>query len=192
MTANMGTNALLLLPAGFNPASGLAGYSGLVHVAGTTLTVPAGQGFSGWGTINDPVVCQGTIAAAANGAINLTNGLASPAAAVSASAPVASRSTTPYPASAAGRFPPPIYTSARAAPACLRTPAGRTAFPLLFTSDTVPPTAEPMARQRRSALRTTQYVGYSGTGVFTHRAERTRRPAISISGTTPVPAGRTT
>ena len=75
---NMGANGLLIVPAGFNTATGLAGLTtaGLpVHVAGTTLTVPAGQGFSGWGTINDPVVCQGTIAAAANGAINLNNGL---------------------------------------------------------------------------------------------------------------------
>ena len=46
-----------------------------MHVAGTTLTVPAGKGFGGTGAINDPVVCQGTITAAANGVINLANGL---------------------------------------------------------------------------------------------------------------------
>ena len=32
-----------------------------VHTSGSTLTVAAGQGFGGWGTINDPVSCQGSI-----------------------------------------------------------------------------------------------------------------------------------
>jgi autotransporter-associated beta strand protein len=39
------------------------------------LTVPAGSGFGGYGTITDPVVCQGTITATPSGAINLTDGL---------------------------------------------------------------------------------------------------------------------
>ena len=66
-TINTGTNGLLVVPAGFNVSTGLAGVTtaGLgVHVLGTTLTVPAGMGFSGIGTISDPVVCQGTIATA--------------------------------------------------------------------------------------------------------------------------------
>ena len=50
-TVNLGANSLLIVPVGFNTATGLAGVTtaGLpVHVAGTTLTVPAGQGFGGW------------------------------------------------------------------------------------------------------------------------------------------------
>ncbi len=34
-----------------------------------------GTGFGGWGTISDPVTCQGTIIAATSGSINLTDGL---------------------------------------------------------------------------------------------------------------------
>ena len=77
LSVNMAANSLLIVPAGFNPATGFASYSslGLTHVAGTTLTVPAGMGFGGIGSINDPVVCQGTITASSNGTINLDNGL---------------------------------------------------------------------------------------------------------------------
>ena len=65
------------MPAGFNPATALANYSslGLVHTAGTTLTLSAGQGFSGIGSIGDPVVCQGTITAQSGYFVNLNNGL---------------------------------------------------------------------------------------------------------------------
>ena len=38
---------------------------GLLHTAGSTLNVPAGKAFCGWGSINDPVACQGTITASA-------------------------------------------------------------------------------------------------------------------------------
>ena len=77
LTVNMGPDSLLMLPAGFNPATGFGSLTsaGLVHVAGTTLTVPAGQGFGGWGSIDNPVNCQGTITAAPGGVINLNNGL---------------------------------------------------------------------------------------------------------------------
>jgi autotransporter-associated beta strand protein len=73
----VGGNSLLIVPPGFNPATAFQSYSnlGLTHVLGTTLTVSAGTGFGGWGTITDPVVCQGTILATAGGAVNLTNGL---------------------------------------------------------------------------------------------------------------------
>jgi autotransporter-associated beta strand protein len=37
--------------------------NGMIHTSGSTLTVAAGQGFGGWGTINDPVSCQGWITA---------------------------------------------------------------------------------------------------------------------------------
>ena len=76
ISLSMGTNSLLVVPPGFNPATAFAAYSslGLTHTLGTTLTVPAGNGFGGWGSINDPVVCQGTIAATGAG-INLNAGL---------------------------------------------------------------------------------------------------------------------
>ena len=77
LSVSAGANGLLLLPAGFNPASFAActATGGLVHVAGTPLSVPAGQGFTGAGSIGDPVACQGTIAAATGYTINLNNGL---------------------------------------------------------------------------------------------------------------------
>ncbi len=72
-------NSLLIISPGFDPAACFAEYSnaGMTHVAGTTLTVPAGKGFGGSGTIVDPVVCQGTIAASStwNKGINLSGGL---------------------------------------------------------------------------------------------------------------------
>jgi T5SS/PEP-CTERM-associated repeat protein len=76
-SVNVGANGLLIIPAGFNPSTAFAGITtaGLpVHVAGTPLAVPAGQGFSGSGSISDPVVCQGTIAAS-GGPLSLNNGL---------------------------------------------------------------------------------------------------------------------
>ena len=73
----MGANSLLVIPAGFNPPSVFGSYSsaGLTYTPGTTLTVPAGKGFVGAYSFNDPVVCQGTITAASGQAINLNNGL---------------------------------------------------------------------------------------------------------------------
>ena len=70
----MGANSLLIVPAGFNTVDGLRRLQPLgpdPH-PGSTLTVPAGQGFSGSGSISDPVNCQGTIAATSGGAINST------------------------------------------------------------------------------------------------------------------------
>ncbi|MGA2255290.1 MAG: autotransporter-associated beta strand repeat-containing protein [Thermoguttaceae bacterium] len=77
LSVTIGTNSLLIVPAGFNTATGFASFStlGMTHTAGTTLTVPAGQGFAGWGAINDPVVCQGTISTPSGGSLNLNNGL---------------------------------------------------------------------------------------------------------------------
>ena len=73
---SVGASSLLIVAPGFDPTK-YAGYTnlGLTHTAGTTLNVSAGTGFGGWGTISDPVTCQGTIAATFGGAINLTNGL---------------------------------------------------------------------------------------------------------------------
>ena len=77
ISLSMGANSLLIVPAGFDTSTGFAHYSslGLTHTAGTTLTVPAGQGFAGSVSISDPVNCQGTISAAAGGAISLSGGL---------------------------------------------------------------------------------------------------------------------
>ena len=77
-SVNMGSSGLVIVPAGSNPASCFANFttSGLgIHVAGTTLNVPAGKGFTGIGSINDPVACQGTVAVTSGGTINFTNGL---------------------------------------------------------------------------------------------------------------------
>ena len=54
----MGSNSLLIVPSGFSPATSFAAYGslGLTHTVGTTLTVPAGKGFSGSVSIGDPVV----------------------------------------------------------------------------------------------------------------------------------------
>jgi hypothetical protein len=72
-----GANSLLIVPAGFDPWTGFASYStlGLIHTLGTTLQVPAGQGFGGSGSISDPVNCQGMIMAVSGGTINLSGGL---------------------------------------------------------------------------------------------------------------------
>ena len=77
-SVNIASGGLLIVPPGFNASTGFASVtnSGMdVHVLGTTLTVPAGQGFAGAGPISDPVVCQGTIVAASGGGLNLNNGL---------------------------------------------------------------------------------------------------------------------
>jgi fibronectin-binding autotransporter adhesin len=73
---SVGSDSLLIVPPGFNPAN-YASYSnaGLTHTLGTALNVSAGTGFGGWGTIADPVNCQGTILATQGGWINLNNGL---------------------------------------------------------------------------------------------------------------------
>jgi hypothetical protein len=72
----IGANSLLIVPPGMNPAAIFGSYSnaGMVHATGTVLTVPAGQGFGGMGTIADPVNCQGAITAV-GGLINITGGL---------------------------------------------------------------------------------------------------------------------
>ena len=77
ISVSIAANSLLIVPAGFSPSTSFATFSnlGMTHTLGTTLTVPAGQGFGGSGAVNDPVVCQGTIAAGSAGAINLNGGL---------------------------------------------------------------------------------------------------------------------
>ncbi len=76
-SVSMGPNSLLIVPAGFSPSASFATFStlGLTHTLGTTLMVPAGQGFCGSDTISDSVNCQGTIAAVYPGSIYLSGGL---------------------------------------------------------------------------------------------------------------------
>jgi fibronectin-binding autotransporter adhesin len=76
-TLNIGTNSLLIIPSGFNPATAFAHYSnaGIEHVRGTTLSVASSQTIIGCGTIDDPVVCQGTISPIPGESILMDNGL---------------------------------------------------------------------------------------------------------------------
>jgi autotransporter-associated beta strand protein len=78
MSVSVDSKSLLLLPAGFNLATGFGTLNslGITHVLGTTFVVPAGTGFSGQLTITDPVTCQGSILAPTGSSISLTNGLA--------------------------------------------------------------------------------------------------------------------
>ena len=60
---NVPAGSLVIRSADFDPATAFASYSnaGMTHIAGTTLTVAADQGFGGKGDIDDLVVCSGTI-----------------------------------------------------------------------------------------------------------------------------------
>ena len=83
ISVSVGANSLVIVPAGFNPATLFGSYTnlGMTHVAGTTLNVPAQQGFAGTGTISDPVNCQGSITQSTEvpttraGTLNLDGGL---------------------------------------------------------------------------------------------------------------------
>ncbi len=74
---SVGSDSLLIVQPGFDSTT-YASYSnqGMLHTLGSTLSVSSGTGFGGWGTIADPVNCQGSIIATAGGWINLNNGLA--------------------------------------------------------------------------------------------------------------------
>ena len=76
-TLNVGPNSLVILPPGSDPNGPFKAISnpGMTHVAGTLLTIPAGKRVAGWGAIDDLVICQGTIAAAQDGFIDLTGGV---------------------------------------------------------------------------------------------------------------------
>jgi autotransporter-associated beta strand protein len=76
MAISLGTGSLLTGPSGFSTAAfGSFNNGGMTHTAGTTLAVAAGQGFGGWGSINDPITCQGTITATPGEFVNLNAGL---------------------------------------------------------------------------------------------------------------------
>ena len=73
----MGSNSLIILPAGFDPYKLFCSFTslGMIHNAITPLILTAGQGFGGQGSINDSVIGEGTIAATLVCGINLNNGL---------------------------------------------------------------------------------------------------------------------
>jgi len=60
---SVGANTLTVYAPGSHPADIFAEFSseGIVHEAGRTLTIQAGEGFAGRGQINDYVVCAGRI-----------------------------------------------------------------------------------------------------------------------------------
>jgi autotransporter-associated beta strand protein len=74
---NIGPNSLVIVPAGFNPYAAFGSFTaqGILHFAGTPLVLAANQGFAGEGSINDPVLGEGTVSASPSGGINLKNGL---------------------------------------------------------------------------------------------------------------------
>jgi autotransporter-associated beta strand protein len=76
-TFSLGSQSLLVVPSGFNPATALGGNStfNIVYTLGTPLSVPAGKGctVSGPLTVNDPVSCQGTMQMGTY--VSLTGGL---------------------------------------------------------------------------------------------------------------------
>ncbi len=73
----LGEGSLLIIPEEYNPADVFGSYNnaGLTHVAGTDLTIPVGKTVAGSGTINDPVLCQGTVAVTPGNELNLSGGL---------------------------------------------------------------------------------------------------------------------
>jgi len=73
----VGGDSLTILAPGFDPDSQFRRFraGGIVHVAGSPLAVAGGEGFSGWGRIDDHVDCAGRIRASAGGSIDLTRGL---------------------------------------------------------------------------------------------------------------------
>jgi len=76
-------NAVLTVPAGFDPATRFRSFSnsGIVHTAGTRLTIPQGTSVTTVGNVVDPVTVYGTLAQFVNvtAPLNLTNGVNVPA-----------------------------------------------------------------------------------------------------------------
>ena len=73
----VGWNSLLVVPAGFDPAAYFKSFAnyGIVHQAGTTLTIFYPNTVNGAGDIADYVDCQGTLAASSGSFINLNAGV---------------------------------------------------------------------------------------------------------------------
>ena len=147
LSVNMGANSLLIVPAGFNPATGFAGYSslGMTHIGGHhPQRARPGKGFQRHRLDQRSGCLPGDHhRQRRRHGINLNNGLV-----LSGNGNVnLGQQRKPdgqrldVPASAAGRSPPPTSTSAAAARARLPTPAGRTTYSRLSISATTRPTA---------------------------------------------------
>ena len=56
-------NTLVMFPAGFDPSAELGSYAsdGVTYLGVGPLVVPAGRGFVGWGDMDVPIQCHGTI-----------------------------------------------------------------------------------------------------------------------------------
>jgi hypothetical protein len=74
---NVGLNSLTIFPPGTNPDTAFASFTtgGLFHTAGSELVIAAGQGFSGFGAIDDHVRCAATISVPAGRGLDLRGGL---------------------------------------------------------------------------------------------------------------------
>ncbi len=73
----LGPDSLLVVSPGFDPAAVFGEYTnaGMTHILGDTLVVGPGEGFRGWGEIDDFVETAGTITATAGGALTLGGGI---------------------------------------------------------------------------------------------------------------------
>ncbi|MCC7205587.1 MAG: hypothetical protein IT441_10940, partial [Phycisphaeraceae bacterium] len=75
VSVTLGPESLLIHDAGDDPAADFGSFTnqGMTHVRGTTLSIPAGKTVSGAGSIGDPTDVWGTIDAAEDRAITLSN-----------------------------------------------------------------------------------------------------------------------
>ncbi len=76
MSLSIGPGCLVLVSSGFNPSAFASyGNQGMTHLAGTPLTISPGQSYTADLSLNDMLVCQGSIAAVSGGSINLYGGV---------------------------------------------------------------------------------------------------------------------
>ncbi|MEI8373857.1 MAG: hypothetical protein WCJ35_13600, partial [Planctomycetota bacterium] len=76
-TMNLGSNSVLVVPAGFTPNTAFGGFTtgGLVHQAGTTLTIPLGYNISLPQEFMDNMEVQGTLTTANNAELVVNHSL---------------------------------------------------------------------------------------------------------------------
>jgi len=77
VSVHLGTNTLLAVPAGVDPADlfGTFSSTGLIQQAGTPLTIPAGRSFTLSGLWRHPIHCEGTLGTPTRESLDLTGGL---------------------------------------------------------------------------------------------------------------------
>ena len=188
----MAANSLLIVPAGFDPATDFGSYTsqGLIHTAGTTLKLSAGQDFGGIGSIAIRSPAKEP-SAASNGAINLNNGLVLSGA---GSVNLGNGSLTvndPTSASAADRSRRqairrqwghgPIHPIRR----------DRTLTTVFLGYNSADSGTYNLSGTGQLSA-PTQYVGYSGTGTFTQSAGTNTAYGNFYLGYNSAPAERTT